>query len=98
MTKTPETTPSPTRSKADSSVGSSSNHNPSQSMLFVGMTLDMGWRLAVVVLVLIIIGSKLDDTLNTKPWLTLIALLAAVAGSFLVIKSMVKKADQAIRD
>ena len=58
--------------------------------------LDMGWRLAVVVLLPIALGSTLDNHFKLKPWLTLAGLLVAIMGGVLVIRAAVKKADKAI--
>ena len=52
------------------------------SSMFLGATLNMGWRLAVTVVIPIVGGVKLDQHYDTSPTYTLIGmLLAAVAGS-----------------
>jgi F0F1-type ATP synthase assembly protein I len=63
---------------------------------FMVMATDMSWRLAVVVLAPIIIGNKVDIWLKTSPWFTAVGLLLAVAGTVLVIRSTIKKADEAM--
>lgn len=48
---------------------------------FMGATLNMGWRLAITVVVPIVGGVKIDDHFHTSPSYTLVGLmLAAVAG------------------
>ncbi len=50
--------------------------------LFLGSTLNMGWRLAVTVVIPIVAGVKIDEHFRTSPSYTLLGLmLAAVAGS-----------------
>ena len=58
--------------------------------------LNMSWQLAIVVLAPIIIGNKVDISLKTKPWFTVVGLLLAVAGTVLVIRSAIKRADEAM--
>ena len=49
---------------------------------FMGATLNMGWRLALTVVIPIVGGVKIDDHFHTSPSYTLVGLmLAAVAGS-----------------
>jgi predicted F0F1-ATPase subunit len=49
---------------------------------FVGATMNMGWRLAITVVVPIVAGVKLDEHFQTAPSYTLTGLiLAAAAGS-----------------
>jgi len=49
------------------------------------MALDMSWRLAVVVLVPIIGGFKLDEHFKTSPLWIIVGFLLAMAGFALVI-------------
>jgi predicted F0F1-ATPase subunit len=52
---------------------------------FVGSTLNMGWRLAITVVIPIVGGVKLDDHFHSAPSWTLTGLfLAAFAGSMAV--------------
>ncbi len=49
---------------------------------FMGASLNMGWRLAITVVVPIVAGVKIDDHFHTSPSYTLVGvMLAAVAGS-----------------
>lgn len=52
---------------------------------FMGASLNMGWRLAITVVVPIVAGVKIDDHFHTSPSYTLVGvMLAAVAGSVAV--------------
>lgn len=55
-----------------------------QTQLFISMALDMSWRLAIVVLVPIVGGFKLDDAFDTSPLLTITGFIVAMAGFGLV--------------
>lgn len=81
QSKAPETTPSPPSSK-------------SQSTLFVTMALDMTWRLAIVVLVPMIGGFKLDKALGSTPVLTILGFVLAMAGMAYVMWATLQKANQ----
>lgn len=61
--------------------------------IFLAAILDMSWRLAIVVLVPIIGGFKLDGHLGTTPVLTIIGFLLAMAGVFVILKRTVANAD-----
>lgn len=82
-TKTPETTPSPKPAANSSQVTVGKPENPQS--VFVGMALDMSWRLAVAVLVPIIGGFELDTHLGTTPLLTVIGFIIAMIGFGIVI-------------
>ncbi|HEX7633066.1 MAG TPA: AtpZ/AtpI family protein [Candidatus Saccharimonadales bacterium] len=75
QTKAPRTTPSP-------DLGGNSK---SPNAVFVSMALDMSWKLAIVVLVPIIGGFKLDDALDTTPLLTITGFILAMGGMALVM-------------
>lgn len=66
----------------------------SPSGVFVGMALDMSWRLAVVVLVPIIGGFYLDKAFATSPLLTIVGFVLAMAGMALVMKQTVDAANE----
>jgi F0F1-type ATP synthase assembly protein I len=63
------------------------------SGVFVGMALDMSWRLAVVVLVPIIGGFELDKAFNTSPLLVIVGFVLAMLGMALVMKQTVDAAN-----
>lgn len=69
-------------------------HTKSPSGVFVGMALDMSWRLAVVVLVPIIGGFYLDTAFNTSPLLVIIGFVMAMAGMGVVMKQTVEAANE----
>jgi len=66
----------------------------SPSSVFISMALDMSWRLAVVVLVPIIGGFKLDQKLDMSPLLTITGFLLAMAGMALVLWQMLQTISQ----
>jgi F0F1-type ATP synthase assembly protein I len=59
------------------------------------MALDMSWRLAIVVLVPIIGGFKLDGVFNSSPVLTIVGFFVAMGGMALVMWYTLQKANQA---
>ncbi len=70
---------------------------------FMASTFNMGWRLAITVVIPIVGGVKIDDHFKTAPSFTLVGLMSAVlAGSAAVwttIKQVNKEqADQASED
>jgi protein-S-isoprenylcysteine O-methyltransferase Ste14 len=73
-------------SKVDKTLGPGS--------VFAAMALDMSWRLAVVVLLPIIGGFKLDEHFNTAPLLTIIGFLTAMAGMALVLWQMLQTVNK----
>lgn len=58
---------------------------------FLLASLDMSWRLAIVVLVPIIGGFKLDQWLGTLPALTIIGFMTAMTGMALVVWRSMKR-------
>lgn len=85
-TKTPETTPSPkpvVTAAGNSRVMVGKPENPQS--VFVGMALDMSWRLAIAVLVPIIGGFELDSHIGTTPLLTVVGFIIAMIGFGLVL-------------
>ncbi len=66
----------------------------SQSTVFVSMALDMSWRLAIVVLVPIIGGFKLDEVLHLTPLLTITGFVLAMGGMALVLWRMLREASE----
>lgn len=57
---------------------------------FISASLDMGWRLALTVLVPVFLGAWLDRRYNTSPSWTLTALFIAIAGAGVVVWKTVK--------
>lgn len=65
--------------------------NPSSQ--FVSLALDMGWRLAVSVLVPIIGGFELDQLLNSGPWLTILGFMVAIAATAFIFRQTLQISD-----
>lgn len=90
-TTTPQTpSPKPTVS-ARSQVTVGKPENPQS--VFVGMALDMSWRLAAVVLVPVIGGYELDSHLGTTPFITVLGFLVAIGGVVMVIRQTLRAAN-----
>lgn len=68
--------------------------NTSPSSVFISMALDMSWRLAIVVLVPIIGGFKLDEWLGTSPALIIVGFFLAMGGMALVMWQTMQAANQ----
>ena len=90
-TKTPETTPSPTTATRNSQVTVGKPENPQS--VFVGMALDMSWRLAVAVLLPIIGGYELDSRLGTTPLITIVGFVIAMVAAGLVMRRTMQAAN-----
>ncbi len=63
-------------------------------MVFLGAVVSMSWQLAVVVLVPVVGGFKLDERLDTLPLLTILGFIVAMAGVFIVLKRMLQEIDR----
>jgi F0F1-type ATP synthase assembly protein I len=87
QSKTPSATLS---SKTSNQQPKSVSPNSAAASVFIGMALDMSWRLAIVVLVPIIGGFELDKKFNTSPLLTIVGFILAMVGMALVLKRMLK--------
>lgn len=94
MTKTtaPLSTPSP--SQGVSSSKHTATGRPSPTKLFIGAALDMSWRLAIVVLLPVIGGFKLDEHYNTTPLITIGGFVVAMGGMALVVRNMLQQLVQ----
>lgn len=69
------------------------NKPKSAGAVLIIAALDMSWRLAIVVLIPIIAGFKLDRHWHTTPALTIAGFIIAMLGVFLVMKQTVINAD-----
>lgn len=58
---------------------------------FVTSAVDMGWRLALVVIIPVFIGTWLDNRYNSEPSYTLASLFLATGGAVWVIFSTIKQ-------
>lgn len=84
----PAPTPGPTQSSEDQQTAV--NHKA----VFFGAVLDMTWQMAIVVVVPIVGGFKLDGVAHTTPAFTILGFLVAMAGTFVVMKRMVAQANE----
>jgi F0F1-type ATP synthase assembly protein I len=87
--------PKPTAAHS-SSGGDSSKKELSPKSQFIGASLSMSWQLAVVVLVPIIGGYKLDQHFNSSPVWVIIGFLVAMAGFFMVIHRALKELNSTV--
>src|SRR5690606_14860349 len=84
--KAPETTRQPQQSQPSVK---------SPSALFLTLALDMTWRLALVVLVPVIGGFKLDEKLGSTPSFTILGFVVAMTGMGYVMWRTVQVANAA---
>lgn len=61
--------------------------------MFVGSSLNMGWRLAVMVVIPIVFGVKLDEYYKSEPSYTLTGIMIAAFGACVVVWGAVKEAN-----
>ena len=61
---------------------------------FIAATSNMGWRLAVTVIVPIVGGVKLDDYFNTTPSFTLLGLMLATVAGCAAVWATVKEVNR----
>lgn len=61
---------------------------------FVSTALTMGWQLAGMVIIPVVIGVKLDDRLGSTPSYTLAALVLATGGAVWVISNTIKQVNK----
>jgi F0F1-type ATP synthase assembly protein I len=82
MTKTtaPDKTPSPTPL-----ISHQPDSQPNPTTMFLGAVMDMSWRLAIVVLIPIVGGFKVDEKLKTSPIFVIVGFLLAMAGTGYVL-------------
>lgn len=60
---------------------------------FVVTTVNMGWQLAITVLVPLLIGVKLDSHFKTQPSYTLAALFLAIGMAVMVVARTIKQVN-----
>jgi F0F1-type ATP synthase assembly protein I len=63
-----------------------------QRSLFLSMAMNLTWQLAIVVVVPMVGGYKLDEHFGTTPWLTLAGLALAALGFTAVLVRIVHQA------
>ena len=62
--------------------------------MFVGMALDMSWKLALVVLVPIVGGYEIDSHTGTTPVVTIVGFVLAMLGVAYVMWSTLQAANR----
>lgn len=58
---------------------------------FIGVTIAMSWQLAVVVLVPMIGGFKLDQHFKTQPFLTIVGFVVALIGMVVIVRRTIRQ-------
>ncbi len=71
-----------------------SKYDANPSGIVVGLTLNLSWQLAIVVLVPILGGHVLDNTLKTSPWLTVGGFALAMILMVVVIRRMLQQLNE----
>lgn len=61
------------------------------NLSLLNATLQMSWRLAIVVLIPLIGGVKLDESFNTSPYLTVLGILLAIGGVYYVLRRVLSE-------
>ena len=71
------------------------NHQANANNLsLLNAALQMSWRLAIVVLIPLIGGVKLDQRFNTSPYLTILGVLLAIGGVYYVLRRVLNAFNQ----
>ena len=83
----PKVTPKPAK-------GEVSKRNKDNQLIFISAVLDMTWQLALVFLVPVIGGYKLDQHFKTSPLLFIVGCVLAIAGSFAVMHRILGQVNQ----
>jgi hypothetical protein len=84
-----KSTPSPTTSKVQNST-----ETVSPGKEFLMANLSMSWKLAIVVMVPIVGGFKLDEKLGWTPTLTILGFVLAMAGTAFVLWQVSQQVSQ----
>ena len=61
---------------------------------FVSSSMSMGWQMAGMVLIPVIIGVKLDDRFDSTPSYTLAALVLAIGGAIMIVNKTIKSVNK----
>jgi F0F1-type ATP synthase assembly protein I len=98
MVNTAAHEPTPHIAKSEDSPSRSQRSSFDETMyqrnLFLSLGLTMTWQLGVVVIVPIVGGYLLDQRYRTSPWLTVIGLVIAALGVFVILRNIVVQAGQ----
>jgi len=65
---------------------------------FFGATINMGWQLAVTVLVPLFIGAQADRMFNSSPSYTLTGFFLAIGGACVIVYKSVKEVNKQQED
>jgi hypothetical protein len=63
---------------------------------FWGATLNMGWRLAITVVIPLVAGVKLDEKFDSSPLYTLLGMVIAAAAGSAAVWATVKEVNEEI--
>jgi len=91
MIKTAEPKPTAAHPKLDNAKSKKELNPKSQ---FIGASLSMSWQLAIVVLVPIVGGYKLDQYFNTSPLWVIVGFVLAMIGFFVIIHRALSDFDE----
>ena len=58
---------------------------------FMSGALNMGWQMAFMVIIPVILGVKLDDHFHTSPSYALAALVLAIGGAVVIVSNTIKQ-------
>jgi uncharacterized membrane protein len=67
------------------------------NLSLLNASLQMSWKLAIVVLIPLIGGVKLDQHLKTGPYLTILGILLAIGGIYYVLSRILAEFNQSIK-
>jgi F0F1-type ATP synthase assembly protein I len=85
-------------SKNHAAAGAASNHDVpdvnTSSNMFVGLTASMAWQLAVVIIIGLFGGYKLDAHFHSAPLWTLIGLGLAMVAMVLVVRRTLQQLNE----
>jgi protein-S-isoprenylcysteine O-methyltransferase Ste14 len=93
-TTTPKLTPSPTGVKKQFQKSQNTGEDINPTREFLAASLNMSWKLAIVVMVPVVGGFKLDQKLGWAPTLTITGFVLAMAGTALVLWQVSQQASQ----
>lgn len=88
----PNTTPAKGELKPQSGVGQAD----AARRMFVSSALSMSWQLAVIVLVPLIAGFKIDAHFHSSPLWTIVGFVLAIVGMVVVLKRTLDELGQKV--
>ena len=83
----PKMTPKPNE-------GEVSKQSKDSRLVFISAVTDMTWQLALVVLIPVIGGYKLDEHFKTSPLWLIVGAIIALVGSFAVLRRILAQLNQ----